>query len=92
MICVSGLFIGAWEHPTMPLTKREAEIHNKPLGKAATRSVWNQIHNKIDPNVASSTFGMPVFLFGHAFVEQMQLSKRVTTFGKTSSAWEATFP
>jgi hypothetical protein len=92
MICLWCLFIGAWEHPTMPLTKREAEIHNKPLGKEAMRAVWNQIHNKIDPNVAAGSLGMPLFSFADPFLEQMPLSKRATTFGKSSSAWEAFFP
>jgi len=92
MICVRGPFIGAWEHPTMPLTKREAEIRNKPLGEAATPAVWNEIHNKIDQNVAPTPFGRAVFLFDGSSTEYMPLSKRMVTFGNGSSEWEAVFP
>jgi hypothetical protein len=91
MICVWCLFIGAWEHPTMPLTKREAEIHNKPLGKAAMRAVWNQIHNKIDPNIGPVVFGRASFsLFRNPLI-RTRLSRRVNTFENPASAWEVVF-
>jgi len=93
MICFSGPFIGAWEHPTMPLTKREAEIRNKPLrSEAGAPPIWNHVQDKIDQSVVFTLPSGPGHAISGPVEETAHLSSRVITLGNGASTWEADLP
>ena len=93
MICVRRPFIGAWEHPIMPLTKREAEIRNNPLrSEAAAPRIWNRIQEQMSLSVAPARCGSPARPFARRPGEQGHLSSGVITCGKETSTWEADQP
>ena len=77
----------------MPLTKREAEISNKPLrNQAAALAVWNQVQEKLDQSIAWPERTGSDAEYAGTGSRAEQMSTQVTSVRNRASAWEVSSP